>query len=140
MSADTVPFTITNIEGILVEHGFEILHADDDTLTIRDTESGIILALVLEEQVLINTISLLTVPRAALTLSVYEKLLRADNGVSMSAFKVYDHDGGKVTLTLTNFCKLQDLNAEDVDDILSCVNFLVADAISARDLLPELRS
>ncbi len=37
--------------------------------------------------------------------------------------------GGKIAMTLNNFCKLQDLGADDEDDILSCVHFLLVDVI-----------
>ncbi len=65
-------------------------------------------------------------------------MLAADNGISTSSFQLYDAGSGKVTVTLNNFCKLQDLGADDEDDILSCVHFLLVDVMSARRLLSGL--
>ena len=38
-------------------------------------------------------------------------MLAADNGISTSSFQLYDAGDGKVTVTLNNFCKLQDMGA-----------------------------
>ncbi|MBV9308911.1 MAG: hypothetical protein JOZ45_22385, partial [Acidobacteriaceae bacterium] len=42
---------------------------------------------------------------------------------------------GELAITLNNFCKLQDMGPEDEDDILSCVSFLLADVVGAKDLI-----
>ena len=44
----------------------------------------------------------------------------------------------KVTITLNNFCKLQDMGPEDEDDVLSCAHFLLVDVMTARRLLSGL--
>ena len=80
------------------------------------------------------------VPRAAVTPGVMQRMLAADNGISTSHFQIYDAGAGKVAVTLTNFCKLQDMGPEDEDDILSCVHFLLVDVLSARRLLGDLKS
>ena len=67
-------------------------------------------------------------------------MLAAGNGISTSHFQLYEAGAGKLAVTLNNFCKLQDMGPEDEDDILSCVHFLLADVLSARRLLGELRS
>jgi len=36
---------------------------------------------------------------------------------------------------LNNFCKLQELGPDDEDDILSCVSFLLADVVNAKELI-----
>ena len=64
--------------------------------------------------------------------------LAAGNGISTSYFQLYDTGGGKVAVTLNNFCKLQDMGPEDEDDILSCVHFLLVDVMEARRLLTGL--
>ena len=46
----------------------------------------------------------------------------------------WDRDGMEA-VTLNNFCKLQDMGADDEDDILSCVHFLMVDVMSARRLV-----
>jgi hypothetical protein len=69
------------------------------------------------------------------------KMLAADNGISTSYFQLYDTGKGELAITLNNFCKLQDLGQEDEDDILSCVSFLLADVVGAKDLIgSELQS
>jgi hypothetical protein len=66
------------------------------------------------------------------------KMLAADNGISTSYFQLYDTGAGKVAVTLNNFCKLQDMGADDEDDILSCVHFLLVDVMEARELIGGL--
>jgi hypothetical protein len=65
-------------------------------------------------------------------------MLAADNGISTSHFQLYEAGGGKVAISLNNFCKLQDMGPEDEDDILSCVHFLMVDVLTARRLLGSL--
>jgi hypothetical protein len=77
----------------------------------------------------------MTVPQAQLTAPVMRKMLAADNGISTSHFQLYDVGNGNVSVTLNNFCKLQDLGADDEDDILSCVHFLLADVVHAKELI-----
>ena len=72
------------------------------------------------------------VPRAAITPEIMARMLAADNGISTSHFQLYDAGDGKVAVTLNNFCKLQDMGADDEDDILSCVHFLLVDVMMAR--------
>ena len=67
-------------------------------------------------------------------------MLAANNGISTSYFQLYEAGEGKVAITLNNFCKLQDLGADDEDDILSCVHFLLVDVMTARHLLAGLKA
>jgi hypothetical protein len=62
-------------------------------------------------------------------------MLSAHNGISTSAFQLYDTAEGKVAVTLNNFCTLQNMGEEDQDDILSLAGYLMADVVEARDLL-----
>ncbi len=66
-------------------------------------------------------------------------MLAANNGISTSHFQLHEADGDNVTVTLNNFCKLQDMGADDEDDILSCVHFLLVDVIAAKQLLADLK-
>jgi hypothetical protein len=66
------------------------------------------------------------------------RMLAADNGISTSHFQLHQAEGGKLAVTLNNFCKLQDMGPEDEDDILSAVHFLLVDVMSARGLLSGL--
>jgi hypothetical protein len=68
------------------------------------------------------------------------RMLAGDNGISTSHFSLYDTGAGQVAVTLNNFCKLQDLGADDEDDILSCVHFLLVDVMTARRVLAELKA
>ena len=61
-------------------------------------------------------------------------MLAADNGISTSYFQLYDMGDG-IAVTLNNFSKLQDLGPEDQDDVLSCINFLLADVLRAKELI-----
>jgi len=69
------------------------------------------------------------------TTDILRKMLSGDNGISTSHFQLYDTGNGETAITLNNFCKLQDLGPEDEDDILSCVNFLLADVVLAKGLI-----
>jgi len=62
------------------------------------------------------------------------KMLASDNGISTSHFQLYE-TGDDVAITLNNFCKLQELGPDDEDDILSCVSFLLADVVHAKQLI-----
>jgi hypothetical protein len=64
-------------------------------------------------------------------------MLASDNGISTSHFQLYTGADGNVTITLNNFCKLQEIGPDDEDDILSCVDFLMADAVHAHELIGQ---
>jgi len=80
-------------------------------------------------------VTCMTVSPDAVTPAVMRKMLAADNGISTSAFQLYDSKKGRIIVTLNNFCKLQGLGSEDRDDILSCLDFLNVDVLAAKDLL-----
>ena len=126
------------IHALLAEQGYDVTEPAPDTLRIRETDSGVSLQAVLATDILFFSLTCITVPRAAITPQVMEKMLAADNGISTSHFQLYDAGNGNVSVTLNNFCKLQDLSADDEDDILSCVHFLLVDVMSARRLLSGL--
>jgi hypothetical protein len=94
----------------------------------------------LQGEILFLSLTCTVVPRSAITPELMGRMLNAENGISTSHFQLYEAGAGKTAVTLNNFCKLQNLGAEDEDDILSCVHFLLADVLSARRLLAELRS
>ena len=77
-------------------------------------------------------------PESRITGEITRKMLAADNGISTSHFQLYNLGEGVTAIALTNFCKLQQLGADDRDDILSCIHFLFADVLAARDLLDRL--
>jgi len=126
------------IHALLAEKGYEVSEPAPDTLKIRETHSGVSLQAVLEGDILYLSLVCTVAPRASITADVMRKMLAADNGISTSHFQLRDAAGGKVAVTLSNFCKLQDMGPEDEDDILSAVHFLLVDVMSARRLLSGL--
>jgi hypothetical protein len=126
------------IHALLAEKGYDVSEPALDTLKIRETHSGVSLEAVLQGDILYVSLVCTAVPRAAVTAHWMGKMLAADNGISMSYFQLHDLAGGRVAVTLNNFCKLQDMGPEDEDDILSAVHFLLVDVMSARRLLSGL--
>ena len=137
MTPTTSP-TLGTIHSLLAERGYEVSEPAPDTIAIRELDSGVSLQAVLEGDILFFTLSCITVPRTAVTPEIMATMLAADNGISTSAFQLYDAGSGKVNISLNNFCKLQDMGPEDEDDILSCVHFLLVDVMTARHLLSGL--
>ena len=137
MTPTTSPYLGT-IHALLAEQGYEVSEPAPDTITIRELDSGVSLQAVLQGDIMFFSLPCTTVPRTAVTPEIMATMLAADNGVSTSSFQLYDAGEGKVTISLNNFCKLQDMGPEDEDDILSCVHFLLVDVMTARHLLSGL--
>jgi len=123
------------IHALLANKRYSVTDLNDSVLKIQELESGITLRAVLEGDILFLSLVCMTVPAAQLTAPVMRKMLAADNGISTSHFQLYDVGNGNVSVTLNNFCKLQDMGADDEDDILSCVSFLLADVMHAKQLI-----
>jgi hypothetical protein len=104
-------------------------------LRIQETDSGISLQAVLENDILFLSLTCATVPVAKITPALMKTMLDAGNGIATSHFQIYPTPDGEAAITLNNFCKLQEMGADDEDDILSCVSFLLADVVHARDLI-----
>ena len=134
----TISPNADRIHELLAERGYEVSEPAPDTITIRELDSGVTLSAVLEGDILFLTLPCVTVARAAVTPEIMATMLASDNGISTSSFQLYGAGDGKVTISLNNFCKLQDMGAEDEDDILSCVHFLLVDVMTARRLLSGL--
>ena len=134
----TISPNLGAIHALLAERGYEVNQPAPDTITIRELDSGVSIQAVLEGEIMFFTLPCITVPRSAVTPEIMATMLASDNGVSTSSFQLYDAGNGDVTITLNNFCKLQDLGPEDEDDILSCVHFLLVDVMTARRLLSGL--
>jgi hypothetical protein len=134
----TISPNLGSIHALLAERGYEVNEPAPDTITIRELDSGVSIQAVLEGEIMFFTLPCVTVPRSAVTPEIMATMLASDNGVSTSSFQLYDAGSGDVTITLNNFCKLQDLGPEDEDDILSCVHFLLVDVMTARRLLSGL--
>ena len=137
MTLTTSP-NLGHIHSLLAERGYEVAEPAPDTITIKELDSGVTMQAVLEGDILFLTMPCVTVPRNAVTPEIMATMLAADNGISTSSFQLYDAGSGSVTISLNNFCKLQDMGPEDEDDILSCVHFLLVDVMTARHLLSGL--
>lgn len=136
----TISPQMGQIHALLAEHGYEVSEPAPDTLKIKEVQSGVSIQAVLQGEILFFSLTCTVVPRSTITPELMSRMLAADNGISTSHFQLYEAGAGKAAVTLNNFCKLQDMGPEDEDDILSCVHFLLADVLSARRLLAELRS
>jgi len=137
MTPTTSPH-LGQVTALLAEQGYEVTEPAPDTIKIREVDSGVSIQAVLESEILFLSLPCITVPRAKITAEIMASMLAADNGISTSSFQLYDAGSGKVTVTLNNFCKLQDMGADDKDDVLSCVHFLLVDVMTARRVLKGL--
>jgi hypothetical protein len=138
MTATTSP-QLGQIHALLAERGYEVSETAPDTLKIREVDSGVAVQAVLEGDICFFSLTCTVVPKSAITADVMRQMLDAENGISTSHFQLYDA-GGKVAVTLNNFCKLQEMGPDDEDDILSCVHFLLVDVMAARRLIGKLGS
>ncbi|MEP6713932.1 MAG: (deoxy)nucleoside triphosphate pyrophosphohydrolase [Terriglobia bacterium] len=132
------PTTDTNIGQILAllaGKGYAVTQTGPDGLRIQETDSGIAVQAVLQGEILFLSVVCATVPSSKITAGLMRKMLAADSGISTSHFQLHDAGGGERSVTLNNFCKLQDMGADDEDDILSCVSFLLADVVHAAELI-----
>ncbi len=127
--------TLSQIEVLLAQDGYEVEEGGDGVLRVRDVETGVAFQVALEGNVLYMTLKLIDVKRAGITAEMMRRMLEADNGISTSSFKLYQEGDGKTAITLNNFCTLQNMGKEDEDDILSLAGYLMADLMEARELL-----
>ena len=127
--------TVSQIEVLLAQNGYEVEQGGNGVLRVRDLETGVSFQVALEGNVLYMTLKLIDVKRADITAEMMRRMLEADNGISTSAFKLYQEGDGKTAITLNNFCTLQNMGQEDEDDILSLAGYLMADLMEARELL-----
>src|SRR5947209_19317354 len=107
-----------HIHALLAERGYEVTEPTPDSLRIRDVDSGVSVQAVLEGDIVFFSLPCVTVARAKVTPEIMAKMLDASNGISTSYFQLYDSGVGKVTVTLNNFCKLQEMGPDDDDDVL----------------------
>jgi hypothetical protein len=133
--SQTASSTLGQIHELLAAHRYSVAERADGILTIMEVDSGLTIQAVLQGDILFLSLSCATVPAGRLTADVMRRMLASDNGISTSHFQLYTGADGNVTITLNNFCKLQELGPDDEDDILSCVNFLMADVVHARELI-----
>jgi len=127
--------TISQVHQLLAENGYEVSDVGNEVLRVRDLETGISFQAALQGSALFMSVTLINVRPDVITPQIMRTMLAADNGISTSAFQLYDAADGKVAITLNNFCTLQNMGDEDKDDILSLAGYLMADLVEARNLL-----
>jgi len=140
MSADTrtfAPVEAQDVKNLIKRVGYEIVSDDGDVFVIKDA-SQIAIYCCLQDNILSNSVPCRKVAKADLSRELLLNMLSSGNGLSTSNFRLADAGSDKVQVVLTNFCKLQDLGAEDADDVWSSLEFLEIDVVKARDLLKEL--
>jgi hypothetical protein len=130
MSQNILP----QITSLLAAKGYAVVENGGGSLHIQETDSALSIQAVLEGEILFFSMTCATVPAEKLSMPLMRKLLDVNNGIATSHFQIFEFEG-KTTLTLNNFCKLQSMGDDDEDDILSCLSFLLADVVTARDLL-----
>ena len=133
--APSETISLSQVAELLAHHGYDFSEQSPGVLRVHEVHSGVNFQAALQGNVLYFTVPLTTLPKAEVSAELMRKMLSGDNGISTSAFRLYDAEGGRVLITLNNFCTLQDLGPEDQDDILSLASYLIADAVEARDLL-----
>jgi hypothetical protein len=126
---------IAQIHELLAAKRYSVADTGETGLKITDVDSGLTVFGELQGEILFFSLVCATVEEAKVTPTVMAKMLAAANGINTSHFQLHSHGDGEVSITLSNFCKLQEIGPDDEDDILSCVGFLLADVIHARDLL-----
>jgi hypothetical protein len=135
--SQTASTTLGQIHELLAAHRYSVAESADGTLSITEVDSGLTIQSALQGEILFFSLKCATVPADRLTADVLRRMLASDNGISTSRFQLYTGADGNVTITLNNFCKLQELGPDDEDDILSCVDFLMADVVHARELIGQ---
>ena len=133
--AQTTGSTIEQIHALLAARRYSVTETGPGILRVQEVDSGISLQAVLENDILFFSLTCGTVPAAKITAALTRKMLDVGNGIATSHFSLHDVGDGKIAITLDNFCKLQEMGPDDEDDILSCVNFLLADVVHARGLI-----
>lgn len=126
---------ISQVHQLLAGHGYDVSEMSGDVLRVRDTDTGISFQAVLEGNVLYMSVVLDTVLSGQITPEMMRSMLAHDNGISTSGFQLYDTGDGRTAIALSNFCTLQNMGAEDEDDIRSLASYLMADLLEARTLL-----
>jgi hypothetical protein len=136
LSGNNKHMALEQIHSLLAAKRYSVIETGEGSLRIQEVESGISLQAVLESDILFLSLVCVTLPEAKITPAVMRKMLASDNGISTSHFQLTPAGDGNVAVTLNNFCKLEpEMGSEDEDDILSCVSFLLADVLHAKEIL-----
>lgn len=125
------------VKTLLLELGYEVTRDEGDVFAIRGS-TGFTILCALEHEILNVTVPLVAVSPDKLTREVLLRMLRHDNGLATSHLELVEKAGGKVQVVLMNYCKLQALGEDDLDDIQTAVEFIELDVLRARSILNEL--
>ena len=125
---------LAQIHELLAAKRYSVTESSESGLRILEVDSGLAMQAELQGEILFFSLVCATVPAARITPALMHKMLDAQNGISTSHFQLVKGAVG-TSVTLNNFCKLQDMGADDEDDIFSCVSFLLADVVHAKDLI-----
>jgi hypothetical protein len=131
---------ISQVAELLAQNGYDVQDAASGVLLVRDLETNVAFQAALQGNILFMTLNLTSAPTASITAAMMRQMLDAHNGISTSAFQLYDLQSGQTAITLNNFCTLQDMGPEDRDDILSSASYLMVDLVAARDLLQPVQA
>ena len=131
---------LDQVRVLLAHNGYDVSAQNQQVLKISEVDSGVTIRAVLEGNILYFSLPCTVIPEKAITAALMRKMLAGDNGISTSYFQLYPAGDGKMAITLSNFCKLQDMGPEDEDDILSCVHFLLVDVMQARTVIGDVKA
>jgi hypothetical protein len=134
MAQSTASF-LGQIHELLARKRYSVTEINEQALRIQEVESGVSLRAVLEGDIIYFSLVCATVAADRIKPALLRKMLAADNGIATSYFRLHQTSDSELAITLNNFCKLQELGADDEDDVLSCISFLLADVLHARDLI-----
>ncbi len=123
------------VSNIIKALGYEVLDSPDDGVFSIRGSSGIRIVCAVEESILNCTVPLVRVDEAKITREVALSMLASDNKLATSHIELVKQDGGKVRVVLMNYCKLQELGDDDVDDIETALEFIELDTLRAKNLL-----
>jgi hypothetical protein len=137
LKTSTEAVDLQRVKNLIKMVGYEIIRDEGDLFVVQD-ESCIPIYCCLQTNVLLNSVPCHRANRETLTSEVLFRMLDASNGLSTSNFRLSEVSDGKVQITLSNFCKLQELGNDDADDIWSALNFLEIDVVKARDILKDI--
>lgn len=125
------------VKNLLQELGYQLVRDDGDVFGVKGS-TGFTILCALEEEILNITVPLVAVPEADLGREVLLKMLWHDNGLATSHVELVRQGEGQVQVVLMNYCKLQSLGEDDLDDIQTALEFIELDVLQARSILSDL--
>lgn len=132
----TTEVSAEGVKNIIKGLGYEILKDADDVFTIAGS-SGVRIICAVEEDILNVTVPLISVPISKITHEIAMNMLWSENGLSTSHLELV-RSGDNARVILMNYCKLQELGDDDLDDIETAIEFIELDVIKARQILSDL--